>query len=104
MQRYFIIPIAVFVSISSILVLVLPIAQEPIPALIAVGTTLLGLPAYVFFVMETPWKLKPTVFSRISSKPSKTTIIIMKRPISNVFRVIFETFVISFSKTSKSHH
>ena len=73
MQGYFIIPVAIFVSISSILVILIPIAQEPIPALIAVGTTLLGLPAYVFFVMETPWRLKPKIFNRISSKLPKNT-------------------------------
>lgn len=75
MQGYFIIPVAIFVSISSILVLVLPVAQEPIPALIAISTTLLGVPAYIFFVMETPWRLKPRIFTKISSKPPKSVYI-----------------------------
>ena len=63
MQGYFIIPVAIFVSISSILVIILPIVQEPAPALIAVGIALLGLPAYAFFIMKTPWRLKPKLFS-----------------------------------------
>ena len=74
MQGYFIVPVAIFVSISSIVVIILPIVQEPASALIAVGTTLLGLPAYVFYVMKTPRRLKPKLFTRISSKLLKNTV------------------------------
>ena len=48
--------------------MVLPIIQQPVPSLAAFGVVLLGLPVYAFFVMETPWKLRPKIFDRISGE------------------------------------
>ena len=68
LQAYFIIPVAVFAILSSVFLVVLPILQKPAPTLLALGTTLLGIPFYVFLVMETPYRLRPKILDRISSK------------------------------------
>ena len=67
-QGYFIIPIAVFAILSSLFLVVLPILQKPRPTLLALSATFIGIPFYIFLVMETPWKLRPAFLDRISSK------------------------------------
>ena len=73
-QAYFIIPVAVFAILSSIFLVILPILQKPIPTLLALGTTLLGIPAYLLFMMETPYRLRPKILDRISSKLNHSAI------------------------------
>ena len=68
MQAYFIIPVALFSILVSIFLVLLPLFQEPKPTLLALGASLIGIPVYVFIVMETPWRLRPKMFDRISSK------------------------------------
>ena len=68
MQGYFIIPVAIFAICSSTLVIVLPVAIKPTPAIIALVTTGVGVPVYIFLVMETPRRLRPMILDRISSK------------------------------------
>ena len=53
--------------VFSFLLVVLPVVQEPLPSFLAFGGILLGVPVYMFLVMETPWKLRPRVIDRISS-------------------------------------
>jgi len=48
------------------LLVVLPVVREPRPSLLAFGAILLGVPVYIFLVMETPRKLRPRVIDRIS--------------------------------------
>ena len=67
-QGYFIIPIAVFAILSSLFLVVLPILQKPRPTLLALSATFIGIPFYIFLVMETPRKLRPAFLDRISSK------------------------------------
>ena len=44
----------------------LPVIQKPLPSLMAFGITLLGVPVYVFFVMEAPWRLRPKIFDGVA--------------------------------------
>ena len=53
--------------VFSFLLVVLPVVQEPLYSFLAFGAILLGVPVYIFLVMETPWKLRPRVIDRISS-------------------------------------
>ena len=39
---------------------------KPLPSFLAFGAILLGVPVYIFLVMETPRKLRPRVIDRIS--------------------------------------
>ena len=57
----------------SLFLVVLPVVQKPLPSLMAFGVILLGVPVYVFLVMETPWRLKPEVFNRIGQSLSTFT-------------------------------
>ena len=52
---------------------ILPVIQKPLPTLMAFGIILLGLPVYVFLVMETPWKLRPKILDRVSQSLSTFT-------------------------------
>jgi len=52
--------------VISFLLVVLPVVQEPLPSFLAFGAILLGVPVYIFLVMETPRKLRPWVIDRIS--------------------------------------
>ena len=56
----------IFGLLASVYLIVLPVIQKPVPSLLAFGGVLLGVPVYVFLVMETPWKLRPKVFDRVS--------------------------------------
>lgn len=67
-QAYFIIPVAIFAIITSVFLITLPILQKPAPTLLALAVILLGIPVYVLFVMETPWRLRPKMLDKISSK------------------------------------
>ena len=62
----------VVMVVVSVLLVVLPLYQQPWPSLTGFGIGLLGVPVYVFFVMETPWRLRPRVFDRISGKLEAT--------------------------------
>ena len=77
MQAYFIIPVALFSISVSVFLVLLPLFQEPKPILLALCTSLIGIPVYVFIVMETPWRLRPKILDRISSKlkPSITCMV-----------------------------
>ena len=67
-QACFIIPVAIFAIITSVFLITLPILQKPAPTLLALAAILLGIPVYILFVMETPWRLRPMIFDKISSK------------------------------------
>ena len=67
-QASFIIPVAIFAIITSVFLITLPILQKPAPTLLALAAILLGIPVYVLFVMETPWRLRPILLDKISSK------------------------------------
>ena len=56
----------IFALLVCLYLVVLPVIRKPVPTLMAFGTTLLGLPVYVCLVMETPWKLRPKLFDRVS--------------------------------------
>jgi len=53
----------VMVMVAFLLV-VLPVVQDALPSLLAFGAILLGVPVYIFLVMETPWKLWFDVVTR----------------------------------------
>jgi hypothetical protein len=55
--------------VVAVFLVVVPLWQNPVPQLVAFGGILLGVPAYVVFVMEKPVRVKPKLFDRISSKP-----------------------------------
>lgn len=44
----------------------MPLFQNAIPQIIAFSGTFLGIPVYFFLVMETPWKLRPNIFDKLS--------------------------------------
>jgi len=52
--------------VIAFLLVVLPVVKEPLPSFLAFGAILLGVPVYIFLVMETPRKLRPRVLDRIS--------------------------------------
>ena len=52
--------------VVSILFVVLPLWQDPVPQLLGFAGVLTGLPFYVFFVMEKPCRLKPKLLDRFS--------------------------------------
>ena len=56
----------IFGLLVCLYLIVFPVIQKPVPTLLAFGGVLLGVPVYVFLVMETPWKLRPKVFDRVS--------------------------------------
>ena len=62
------IPVAIFAALSSLFLLLLPILLKPGPTLLALGATLIGVPFYIFLVMETPWELRPKRLDQLSSK------------------------------------
>lgn len=68
MQAYFIVPVAMFAIISSVFLIILPTFQKPVPTLLAMTVILLGVPVYILFVMETPWRLRPKILDNLSSK------------------------------------
>ena len=51
----------------SVLLVVLPLWQDPVPQLIGFAGVLAGLPVYAVFVMEKPWRLKPRTLDKISN-------------------------------------
>lgn len=51
----------------SILLVVLPLWLDPVPQLIAFAVTFMGVPVYVFFVMEKPWQLRPKIVDWLSN-------------------------------------
>ncbi len=59
--------------VVSILLVVLPLWQNPYPQLMGLAASSLALPLYVFFLMEIPYKLKPRVVDRISQWLIATT-------------------------------
>ena len=52
--------------VIAFLLVVLPVVQEALPSFLAFGAILLGVPVYIFLVMETLRKLRPRVLDRIS--------------------------------------
>ena len=55
----------IVVSVSLIL---LPLAKGPGLTLAAFGVALTGVPVYVVFVMETPWRLRPVFLDKWSGE------------------------------------
>lgn len=51
--------------VVSILLVALPLWEDPIPQLLGFVGILAGLPIYIVFVMEKPWKLRPRILDRI---------------------------------------
>lgn len=58
----------IFMVLAAVLLVVLPLLSEPVPSLTAFGVILLGIPVYIFVVMETPWRFRPKVFDKISGE------------------------------------
>ena len=54
--------------LMSVLLVVLPLSVELVPSVVGFGVVLTGLPVYAFFVMETPWRLRPKIFDRINGE------------------------------------
>lgn len=52
----------------AVFLVVVPLWQNPVPQLLALGGILLGVPVFVVFVMDQPIRLKPRVFDSLSSK------------------------------------
>ena len=52
--------------IVSILLVIIPLWQEPLPQLLAFAGMLAGVPVYFFIVMESPRKLRPKVLDKFS--------------------------------------
>ena len=63
-QVWWIVPVKM-IGIS-IFLIILPLTIEPGPSLGAFAIILTGAPVYFFFVMETPWKLRPAFLDRFS--------------------------------------
>ena len=68
----------------SVLLVVVPLSVQVVPSVAGFGIMLLGLPIYTFFVMETPWKLRPKIFDRISGDYSLHICIVMNPHLKNV--------------------
>ena len=60
------VPIAVFMILVSVFLVVVPLVQQPIPSLAAFAVILVGVPVYVFLVMEQPCRLWPRIFDRVT--------------------------------------
>ena len=58
----------VIMVLMCVCLVVLPLSVQVVPSLTGFGIALLGLPVYAFFVMETPWRLRPKIFDRISGE------------------------------------
>ena len=56
----------IFMVFTCLYLVILPIFQKPVPSLTAFGVILLGVPVYIFLVMETPWRLRPKTLDKIS--------------------------------------
>ena len=66
LQAWFIVPVAIFfISISTFLIFA-PLLDAPLSPLIALAFLVLGVPVYFFLVMQSPWKIRPRIFDRIS--------------------------------------
>ncbi len=54
------------IIVVSLLLVVLPLWQDPLPQLLAFADVLMGVPVYLFLIMEKPFKLRPKVVDRVS--------------------------------------
>ena len=63
-QVWLILPVIMIVV--SLFLVIMPLASEPGPSFAAFAIILSGVPVYIFLVMETPWKLRPTFLDRCS--------------------------------------
>ena len=61
-----IVPIAVFMILVSVFLVVVPLIQQPIPSLAAFAILLVGVPVFVFLVMEQPCRLRPSFIDRVT--------------------------------------
>ena len=52
----------------SVLLVVVPIYQSPVQSVLAIVGVLSGVPVYIFFVMETPRRLRPKILDTISGE------------------------------------
>ena len=52
----------------SVFLLVLPLSVQVVPSVTGFGIILMGLPIYILFVMDTPCRLRPKIFDRISGE------------------------------------
>ena len=55
------------VLVVAVLLVILPLWQNPLPQLLAFCGVLMGIPVYCFFVMERPLRLKPKAIDRVSA-------------------------------------
>lgn len=60
-------------TVVAILMVVLPLWQNPTPQLIGFAIMLSGIPVYIFFVMEKPYRLRPKVMDRLSTYMTSIT-------------------------------
>ena len=70
-QVFLLLPIVMVVV--SILLVILPLWQNPLPQLLGFAIVLAGAPVYAVFVMEKPCRLKPKPFDRIGEWLSHVT-------------------------------
>jgi hypothetical protein len=69
----------------SVLLIILPLWQDPIPQLIGFAITLSGVPVYVFLVMEKPYKLRPKVMDRLGACLTSVTCKLFNMEVSDTF-------------------
>ncbi len=60
--------VPIFMSVASVLLVVVPLWQEPWPSLTAFGVMACGIPVYIVLVMEAPRRLRPKVLDTLSGK------------------------------------
>ena len=70
LQVWLILPVIMIVV--SLFLVIMPLTSELGPSFLAFVVILSGVPVYIFLVMETPWKLRPTVLDQCSGMLQKS--------------------------------
>lgn len=68
LQLWFILPVAVSVTVSFLFLVFAPLLIAPIGPLAALAFLLLGVPVYFLLAMDSPWKIRPKTIDKLSSK------------------------------------
>ena len=61
-------PVACFMVLVFLFLVFLPLLLKPLPSLMAFSVILLGVPVYLFLVMENPCRLRPSILDTISGE------------------------------------
>lgn len=72
-------------TVVALLLVVLPLWQNPLPQLIGLAVVLSGIPVYVFLVMEKPYRLRPKVMDRLSACMTSITCKLFNMEITGSF-------------------